>query len=129
MTLLEHLAKRRNLVRRLIRGARRASPACWSTLSSADTLAELILDVLQPALGAKFACGAARICLQYAACAKNSERLRFFYAVSTQRHAEKNALSLAGMPITLLSAQSHPLICIVKVPWSPKLCVLEGRTP
>ena len=51
-----HVSKSRNLVRRRIRGARGASPACRSTLSIAYTLPELVLDVLQPALGAKFAC-------------------------------------------------------------------------
>ena len=39
-----------------IERTRRASSACPSTLSIADELPELVIDVLQPAIVAKFAC-------------------------------------------------------------------------
>ena len=109
LSLWVHPAWSGILLRRPIRRTRGASPACRSTRSIAYSLPELVLDVLRPALGAKFACGAARICLQYAACAKNSERLRFFYAVLPRSHARKLRWSL---PVCLV-------LCSVPGPTSP----------
>ena len=74
-----------------IERTRRASSACPSTLSIADELPELVLDVLQAAASdrGEIRVHAARICLRYAACAKNSERWRFFCAVLPRSHARK----------------------------------------